>query len=189
MSKLRDMLQQIPQDAEFHPEGNVWTHTLAVRRSLDEAIALLPDFQTDDTERNILRLAAWCHDLGKSSATIFRNGRWIAPGHETSKHLNTTLRQLGPRWRKMWLAGSVENRKGFLYACTRHMGISDPLGIDPRIIRSLRANDAQRSRRARLAIVLMVMDRLGTTRPSRVEDAKIVVRACDQPPGSVCIRG
>ena len=181
VSMLRDILQHIPQDAEFHPEGNVWTHTFAVRRALDEAVALLPDFQIDKADRNLLRLAAWCHDLGKANATIFRNNRWTAPGHEKPKHLNAVLRQLGNPWRSFWQAGSLEDRKTFLYVCTRHMAISDSRGIDPRIMRALRSADPRRSRRAKLAIVLMVMDRLGTMRKSRMGDAMIVVRVLCSP--------
>jgi hypothetical protein len=174
---LRDILRQIPQDAEFHPEGNVWTHTRAVRRALDEALALLPDFQIDKVDRNLLRLAAWCHDLGKAHATIYRENRWIAPGHEKPKHLNVVLRQLGDPWRGMWRAGSFEQRKTFLYLCTRHMAVSDARGIDARIMRALRSSNRLRSRQAKLVIVLMVMDRLGTTRVSRVDDARIVAGA------------
>jgi len=170
-------LRRIPQDAEFHPEGNVWTHTRAVRRALSEAIAMLPKFEISDSDRNLLRLSAWCHDLGKADATVFQNGRWIAPEHDKPMHLNAVLRQLGHPWRNIWQSGSAANRKAFAYLCTRHMGIGDECGIDRRILRSLRSADLHRSRRAKLVIVLMVMDRLGTSRSSRVADAMIVVNA------------
>jgi hypothetical protein len=181
MSKLRDILRQIPQDAEFHPEGNVWTHTRAVRYALDPALKLLKDFQFDETDRKLLRLAAWCHDLGKAQATILHDNRWIAPGHEKPKHLNAVLRQLGRPWEQFWRSGSIENRKAFLHLCIRHMAISDSRGIDRRILRAMKSSDPHRSHRAKLTIVLMVMDRLGTTRASRRADAQIVVDAAFAP--------
>jgi hypothetical protein len=175
VSSLRDILQPIPQDNEFHPEGNAWTHTRLVRRSLNEALALLGNPQLSKSQRNLLRLAAWCHDLGKSSATIIRGNNAVAPKHETSKHLNIGLKKLGPAWRRFWSSASFEDRKCFVYLCTRHMAISDSRGFSSEVTRALRSALPTISRRAKLAVVLMVMDRLGTARPARVEDALIVV--------------
>ncbi len=66
----------VPQPAEFHPEGDVWTHTLRV---LDEAARL-----RDQAEYPLgLMFAALCHDLGKPAVTqIEADGRLHAFGHE-----------------------------------------------------------------------------------------------------------
>lgn len=67
----------VPQDAEWHPEGDVWTHTLMV---VDEAAKL----RTGDPRRDeILMYGAVCHDLGKATTTVEDDdGRIRSPGHE-----------------------------------------------------------------------------------------------------------
>lgn len=64
------------QDPEWHPEGDVWVHTLMV---VDEMAAL----RTGDPKRDLLlMLSALCHDLGKPDTTVFQDGRWRSPNHE-----------------------------------------------------------------------------------------------------------
>ncbi len=65
-----------PQPPQYHPEGDVWTHTLLV---LDQAAAL-----RDQAEDPLgLMLAALCHDLGKPDATrVEADGRLHAFGHD-----------------------------------------------------------------------------------------------------------
>ena len=65
----------IPQDPRFHPEGDVWNHTMLV---LDGAAKLRSQAQ----EPLGLMLAALCHDLGKQAATQAVDGRIRALGHE-----------------------------------------------------------------------------------------------------------
>ncbi|MCW5871644.1 MAG: HDIG domain-containing protein [Candidatus Eremiobacteraeota bacterium] len=65
------------QDPEFHPEGDVWVHTLLV---LDEAARLGRDLPVG--QRLVLSLAALLHDLGKPSTTRREHGRISAHGHE-----------------------------------------------------------------------------------------------------------
>jgi tRNA nucleotidyltransferase (CCA-adding enzyme) len=70
-----DALQGVPQDPIWHPEGDVWIHTLLV---IDEAAAL----RTDDDNDLTLMYAALCHDFGKPAATVEEQGRVRSPGHE-----------------------------------------------------------------------------------------------------------
>lgn len=70
-------LHGCPQEPEFHPEGDVWVHTLLV---LDEAARLGRELPAED--RLVLGLAALLHDLGKPSTTRRENGRITAHGHE-----------------------------------------------------------------------------------------------------------
>ena len=68
-----------PQDPEWHPEGNVWIHTLMV---IDEARK-----RNDDLDRARLAtvmLGAVCHDLGKPATTAMIDGRVRSPGHEAA---------------------------------------------------------------------------------------------------------
>jgi len=71
-------LPGIPQDPEWHPEGDVWVHTLHV---CDAAAAIADRDGLHDEERAILLFAALCHDLGKANTTEFVDGRWRAHGH------------------------------------------------------------------------------------------------------------
>lgn len=70
-------LAATPQDPEWHPEGDVWTHTLL---ALDQAAPLREGL---DTPRALaVMLATLCHDLGKATTTLFEDGRIRSRGHE-----------------------------------------------------------------------------------------------------------
>ena len=65
------------QEPEWHPEGDVWVHTLQVIDRARERI--------DDLERPqavTVMLGALCHDLGKPATTAFIDGRIRSPFHE-----------------------------------------------------------------------------------------------------------
>jgi tRNA nucleotidyltransferase (CCA-adding enzyme) len=66
-----------PQDPEWHPEGDVWTHTLMV---VDQARARISDL--DRGPAVAIMLAAVCHDIAKPQTTIVVDGRVRSPGHE-----------------------------------------------------------------------------------------------------------
>jgi tRNA nucleotidyltransferase (CCA-adding enzyme) len=66
-----------PQEHEWHPEGDVWIHTLMV---IDEARKRIADL--DRGPAVAMMLGAVCHDLGKPAATAFIDGRIRSPGHE-----------------------------------------------------------------------------------------------------------
>jgi tRNA nucleotidyltransferase (CCA-adding enzyme) len=71
-----------PQEAEWHPEGDVWTHTLLV---VDEAARICRQAAPplDDDERFVVLLSALCHDLGKPATTEFVDGRIRSRDHES----------------------------------------------------------------------------------------------------------
>lgn len=72
-----ERLAATPQEPEFHPEGDVWTHTKLV---VDQARRLTAD--QSDNERLIIALAAFTHDLGKVSTTERIDGRIRSRDHE-----------------------------------------------------------------------------------------------------------
>ncbi|MGE3491667.1 MAG: CCA tRNA nucleotidyltransferase [Vicinamibacterales bacterium] len=72
-------LYECPQDPEWHPEGNVWIHTLMV---IDEARKRNGDL--DRARLATVMLAAVCHDLGKPATTALIDGRVRSPGHEAA---------------------------------------------------------------------------------------------------------
>ncbi len=90
-----------PQDTQWHPEGDVWTHTLQV---VDEAAALVGDLAEDRPRALTVMLAALAHDLGKP-ATTFRadDGHIRSPGHEEAGLGPTT--SLLDRWNVHTLLG------------------------------------------------------------------------------------
>ncbi|HSK08149.1 MAG TPA: hypothetical protein VK911_01125 [Vicinamibacterales bacterium] len=65
------------QEPEWHPEGDVWTHTLLV---IDEARRRVDDLPR--AGRLAVMLGAVCHDLGKPATTAFQDGRIRSHGHE-----------------------------------------------------------------------------------------------------------
>jgi len=72
-------LKGCPQDPEYHPEGDVWTHTLLV---VDQAARLGRERDFGAEEKLQLCLAALLHDLGKPATTALDGGRITAYGHE-----------------------------------------------------------------------------------------------------------
>lgn len=69
----------VPQDPIWHPEGDVFVHTLLV---LDAARELANALPTADAER--LMLAALCHDLGKPTTTTREGERVRSIAHEAA---------------------------------------------------------------------------------------------------------
>ncbi len=65
------------QEPEWHPEGDVWVHTLQVIDRARERISDLPHAQAVT-----VMLGALCHDLGKPATTAFIDGRIRSPFHE-----------------------------------------------------------------------------------------------------------
>ncbi len=66
-----------PQEPEWHPEGDVWVHTLLV---IDEARRRIADL--DHPRQITVMLGAVCHDLGKPLTTAFVDGRIRSLDHE-----------------------------------------------------------------------------------------------------------
>jgi tRNA nucleotidyltransferase (CCA-adding enzyme) len=86
------------QDPEWHPEGDVWTHTLMV---VDEAAKLIRDLERP--RALTVMLGALCHDLGKPSTTVREDGRIRSRGHEEAG-VGPTLALLA-RWNVHSLLG------------------------------------------------------------------------------------
>ena len=72
-----DAIVGVPQDAQWHPEGDVWTHTLMV---VDEAAKLRDGGALDAA----MMFGALCHDFGKPlcTETDAASGRITSRGHE-----------------------------------------------------------------------------------------------------------
>jgi len=70
-------LIDVPQDPEWHPEGDVFVHTQLV---IDGACELVSDLPY--AKRVTVMLAALAHDFGKPLTTEFVDGRLRSRGHE-----------------------------------------------------------------------------------------------------------
>jgi len=77
-----------PQEPEWHPEGDVWVHTLMV---VDQARTRNNDL--DRARLATVMLGAVCHDLGKPATTAFVDGRIRSLDHEQAG-VEPTLRVL-----------------------------------------------------------------------------------------------
>ncbi len=67
----------VPQEPEWHPEGDVDVHTLMV---VDEARKLIDDLPYE--KRVAVMLGALAHDFGKPPTTEFFDGRWRSHSHD-----------------------------------------------------------------------------------------------------------
>ncbi len=70
-------LIDVPQEPEWHPEGDVWIHTLL---TVDRARELIDDLPYP--KQVTVMLAALCHDFGKPATTEFVDGRIRSREHE-----------------------------------------------------------------------------------------------------------
>ncbi len=92
----------VEQDARWHPEGDVWTHTLL---ALDALVATDAWRGADEATRATWSFAVLLHDVGKPPVTRreVRNGRErvVSPGHESAgvPLAERFLDRIGaPRW-------------------------------------------------------------------------------------------
>ncbi|HWS99124.1 MAG TPA: HD domain-containing protein [Pyrinomonadaceae bacterium] len=67
----------VPQEKEWHPEGDLEVHTWLVVDRAREQIDDLPY-----AKQVTVMLGALCHDFGKPATTKFEEGRWRSRGHE-----------------------------------------------------------------------------------------------------------
>jgi tRNA nucleotidyltransferase (CCA-adding enzyme) len=93
-----DALRGTPQEPEWHPEGDVFTHT---QHCLDALVSLAGWREAQPGRRPVLAFAVLAHDFGKPATTTHaeRRGqlRWISPGHEAagSPLAGAFLRRIG----------------------------------------------------------------------------------------------
>ena len=78
-------LAGVPQDPEWHPEGDAATHTMLV---VDAAAEIAMRHRLEGDERAVLLFAALSHDFAKATTTSLRERegrlRWTSWGHEAA---------------------------------------------------------------------------------------------------------
>lgn len=82
------------QEFEWHPEGDVWVHTLMV---VDAAREICRQDRLGKETSQAVMFAALCHDLGKPATTVMSDGRLRSIGHEPAGEgpTNAFLDKLG----------------------------------------------------------------------------------------------
>jgi tRNA nucleotidyltransferase (CCA-adding enzyme) len=69
----------LAQEPEWHPEGDVWAHTL---HTVDAAARLADKDNLNSKDRTALFFGALLHDVGKPLVTVTtKEGRVVSPGH------------------------------------------------------------------------------------------------------------
>lgn len=90
-----DCLIGMEQEEEWHPEGDVWVHTMMV---VDAAAKIIRQKERgfDVNEKLQVMAGALCHDLGKPATTELEDGRIRSKGHEEAGEEPT--KQLLDHW-------------------------------------------------------------------------------------------
>lgn len=76
----------VPQNPQWHPEGDVWRHTLMVA---DIAQEIIERDSIVGEMREVVALGALCHDFGKPATTQLIDGRWKSPRHSEAGEVPT----------------------------------------------------------------------------------------------------
>lgn len=74
LTMIKD-LREVPQNPKYHPEGNVFTHTMMV---LDEGAKR----RSISNNKRIFMWTLLLHDIGKKDTTKMRKGRLISYDHD-----------------------------------------------------------------------------------------------------------
>ena len=158
-------LIDVPQDPEWHPEGDVFVHT---KCCLDALVADQAWIDADADRREILLLAVLAHDFGKPTTTeqVEKKGqlRWTSPRHAVAGLPPTLsfLKRIGAPHR---LADEILPLVKFHMA---HLDSGDSLPSDAQIRRL-----ARKLAPARLDDLLTVMRADSRGRPPREDPATL----------------
>lgn len=79
------VLDTIPQESAWHPEGNVWNHT---KHAVDAAVQVVQQENLQGDDALVVLFGALCHDLGKATTTALKEKHGVmritSHGHEAA---------------------------------------------------------------------------------------------------------
>lgn len=174
-SSLKDLLEPVPQNPEHHEEGNVFKHTIMVRKSLSTAKDLLTkesnkkpfsnlNFALTDIEEKILKMCSWLHDIGKASATTVDGkhysfggeGKVQAIGHDRPEHYLPMIEKINPIAKKM-IENLSDDEKNILFFCIdNHMGLKNGI-FSKKIMREIIDVDGNYKNESRVKVLLYLI--------------------------------
>lgn len=181
-----DALKDVPENPEHHPEGNTLKHVKLVRRAIVAAARELQslkatpvfseilsrlEFSLSEDDIEVLKMAAWLHDVGKSTATTiggipFRDalgaqGKIQAIGHEKPEHYGPQVEKLISVAPESTRRFYDSNRDLINFLIERHMDFAHG-GFPSKVISAyLEDGVLKDDRRIRLLLVLMWADKMG----------------------------
>ena len=125
-----EAMASCPQDAVYHAEGNVWTHTRMVVEALheDQEYNALPE-----TRRHALTLAAFLHDIAKPLTTV----REWDEAEQRERVRQPNHAKIGARmaWQALWQAGvPIAQRLSVYWLIAWHQRVFH-LWTDPKMLR------------------------------------------------------
>lgn len=191
-----DILRDVPQNLDHHPEGSALNHVRLVRKAISAAIQELKqlkfdpllgevlsdvDFEVDSEEMKILNVAAWLHDIGKMTATTINGvhfskvppgsiGKIQAIGHETPAHYRPQIERLSALAPKD-LVGFYETHRELIdFLIERHMDFAHG-GFGKSVVSSYFSNGKLKNdRRMKLLLILMWADKMGRGKVADLAD-------------------
>lgn len=190
-----DSLKDVPQNFDHHPEGSVLNHVKLVRKSvlaaakelqnlkrdpfLGEALSDL-DFNLGEEEIKILNLAAWLHDIGKSTATTVDgvhyskapnlDGKIQAIGHEAPEHYGPQVERMLSLAPKSLVDFYNSHRDVINFLIERHMDFAHG-GFGKRMLSSYFADGRiKNDPYIKLLLVLMWADKMGRGKAPELAD-------------------
>lgn len=181
-----DALRDVPENPQHHPEGTTLKHVRLVRRAISAAAQELQnlkfapvfgeilsdlDFSLSDDDMGVLTMAAWLHDVGKSTATTvdgipFRDapnlsGKIQAINHEKPEHYDPQISKLISLAPSSTIRFYDSNRELINFLIERHMDFAHG-GFPNRVISAhFDAGKVKNERPIRLLLVLMWADKIG----------------------------
>jgi len=191
-----DLLRNVPQDPTHHPEGDALTHIRLVRKAIPEAINKLSflkstpqfseilgdiDFRVSSEELQILYIAAWLHDIGKSSATTvggmnysflrqmdlsYQNdpSKIKAIGHDKSSHYAPLIKGLEPVAPEETKSLYLRNKETIDFIIDYHMSFRKGEGFSGSFIKRYFNNGkVVNDQKVKLLLIIMWADKMGRT--------------------------
>jgi hypothetical protein len=200
-----DILRDVPQNLDHHPEGAVLNHVRLVRKSISSAIQRLKDlksdpalgdvladldFNLDSEEMRILNAAAWLHDIGKLTATTVdgihfgsapgKEGKIQAIGHETPTHYQPQIDRLSNLAPKELVDFYETHRDVINFLIERHMDFAHG-GFGKGVLAGYFHNGRIRNdRKIKLLLVLMWADKMGRGKAPDLADNIMKLRTASE---------
>tara|TARA_Y100000034_G_scaffold6762_1_gene7442 strand:- start:6313 stop:7122 length:810 start_codon:yes stop_codon:yes gene_type:complete len=173
-SKFRSLLQNVPQEPEHHPEGDVLTHTKMVRGSIQQAVDAMKiikpqmpilanlDFDVTEEELEILAMAAWLHDIGKHAATMTQpSGKITAYGHQDAKHFMPQINKFAdiaiPQTRRLY----EDNKELIDFLIAHHMDFMKGGFSKDFRVKWMDGKALKNDPKIKLLLILMMADKMG----------------------------